>query len=632
MAEAIGLAIFSAAGAGATAAEVGVAIGVSTAVASGAASLIGGSILIGGLSFASSLLQGDPNKVAAQQFSSRQPLPSRTRSYGTVKVAGPFVQYRAVGAFIYGIYHGEGPWDAFTEFWLDDIRTNLGEGSLGGVVTSTPWRNYVAVESHLGQAGQPVSAILSGTPGWDGAHVLDGCVYSAVKSTLPAQNKFKAYYPKNTWPNLRVVGRACLVRSPYDPNSFAWSDRSGPCIFDLLTHQTWGLRIPVELMNLPSWQAFSDLCGEGVVAKDGTGLPRYFLGGTYNLTDDPADTLAQMLATCDGELTLEPDGTIGIRGGEAPTPGLTITADMVISMQIEAGGPMLAAFNRLKCSYVSPVHDYQQVAGQPWDDLTAQQQFVELLEEDFSRPWVRHFNQIRRLAKIAMAKGNPAFKVTLVTTLAAAAALFEAAVAFDADDYPLFEDHVFLVSRPVANIAAGTCTFDLQSLDPACYSFDAATEEGVAPVLPNGGGINNAGPAAPAPPANLTVTAVSRPITGNSDGNYNAVFLRLKATRPADREDLSLLGRYRASGAADWTNMAADTDDPFSLISNVVANGATYEVEGAVSTYGQTLVSDYLAATGSPITVSNAAPEFPQTPPPTGTVTNPGSGSGTGTT
>ncbi|WP_408902525.1 hypothetical protein [Methylobacterium radiotolerans] len=622
MAEALGLAIFSAVGAEAAAATT--ILGISAATLAGSTALLGAGV---GLNLIAASFQ-DPNKVAAQQLSLRQPLPSRTRSYGTVKVAGPFIQYRSVGAFIYAVYHGEGPWDAITEWWLDDIKcASIPAGSLGGAVQDVPWRNYVAIESHLGQVGQGVSPILSGTQGWTGSHVLNGCVYSAVKNTLPPERSFKKFYPKQTWSNLRVVGRANLVRTPFNPNGRTWSDRSGDCIFDFLTHETWGMRVPLDLMNFDKWKDFSSLCSEPVVPKDpnlgGGTIPRYYLGGTYNLTDDPADTLNAMLATCDGMLTLEDDGTIGIRGGKPPTPGFEITDEMILSVQIEAGGPLLMAYNRLKCAYVSPFHDYQQVEGQPWDDLTAQQRSGELLEEDFARPWVNNFNQIRRLAKIAMAKGNPDFKLVITTTLAAAAAVFEEAVTLASDTYPIFDDLLFLVGRAVINVEAKTCTLEITSLDPACYSFDAATEEGLAPALPN----TAVAATPPAPPQNLSVATETRAITANDAGSYNAVFLRLTAVQPADRQDLSLVGRYRVVGNANWTEMAADTDNPLSLISGVLVNGATYEVEGAMATYGRALVSDYIAAAGSPVTINNAAPQFPQQPP-----TDPGTGSGTSTT
>jgi hypothetical protein len=612
LAEVIGAAIISSA----TAASVGATIGVSAAVVTtgvGALALLTGGVALNVISTA---LSGDPNKVAAQQFQSRQPLPTRTLSYGTVKVGGAFVQYRSVGAFKYGLYHGEGPWQSFKEWWLDEIQCrSLVSGSLGGVVTDVPWRKYVAIESHLGAVPQTASALLQGTGGWDADHRLDGCAYSAVTNALPSEKKFKNYYPKQTWSNLRVVAQATICRSPYDPNAFFWSDRSAVCIFDIITNAKWGLRIPVDMMNLPKWQAFNDLCNQNVTSKAGVVQPRYFLGGTHNLNEDLADTLSAMLATCDGELTLEDDGTIGVRGGKAPVSGFTITDAMVTSVAVEAGGPMLVAFNRLKCNYVSPDHDYQQIEGQPWDDLSSQAKLGEILEEDFSRPWVQNFNQVRRLAKIAMAKGNPEYKLTLVTTLQAAPAAFEEAVTYSSGIYPAFANLLFLVRRCVVNVAAGTMTLELASLDPACYSFNAATEEGQAPALPTA----HDTPVAPSPPQNPSVTIERKTVSGST----NATFLRLTARAPDGRQDLSLLGRYRVAGSDAYLDMVQDGDDSFSLTSGVLQDGAQYDVEAAVSTYGQVLVSDYVDAVPNPIT---AIADTTSTGPPTGFAVNGGVG------
>jgi hypothetical protein len=589
VAEAIGFAIASA---------VAVEVTATTAtIIGGAALLVAGT----GINLLAGTLQGDSQKVASQQYASRQPVPVRQRSYGRVKLAGSYVQYKSVGgAFYYGLYHGEGPWDAFEEWWLDDLLTDINNGTLGGTVHTTPWRGYVAIDSHLGTNNQAPSTILSMTPGWDGSHHLYGCVYSAVKSAAPTEKKFKNYFPKSSWPTLRVVGRSSLVYNPLDPaqdfyNSatWRWSDISGPCICDFLTHE-WGLRVPRSLINQEKFRQFAALCAGPVTTKDGTVRSRYYLGGTYQFTDDPVDTLTAMLSTCDGALTLEADGTIGITGGQFPVPTVTLTDADVISLQIEAGGSKLATFNRLKITYVDRNQDYQQVEAQPWDDLAAQQASGELLEEDFSRPWVPYFEQARRLAKIAMGKGNPAFTITGVFKLSAAAALFEESIRFTSPIYGI--DLVFAVKRSVANLQQGTVTLDLASIDPAIYTFDAQTEEGVPPALPN----TTASDAPPAPPQDLTVAIERRAV----NGQINATFLRLTATAPV-RQDLSLIGRYCVVGSADYSEMAQDTDDPFSLISQVLTDGAQYEVQGAVATYGRGLVSDYLPAALSPITATS---------------------------
>ncbi len=595
MAEIIGAAIISAS----TAAAVGTTIGVSAAAvttAVGAAAIIAGGTA---LNLIASSLTDDRQRVAATQFSSRQPLPSRQRPYGRVKLAGPKVAYGVIGgAFAYGTYHGEGPFDGIEEWWLDDIKLSFPAGSLGGVVGDVPWRGFVSIDSKLGLVPQAASGLLMGLDGYDASYRLDGCAYSAVQSRLPPEKKFKAYYPKQSWSELRVVARTQKVRDvrdpaqTEDPATWKYTDRSGPCIYDFLTHQLWGMRIPYSLMNTARWAAFNALCDEVFPDKYGNPTNRYSLGGTYQLTDDPADTLNSMLSTCDGRLTLEPDGTIGITGGKFPVPEVTLTDPAFTAMNIAIGGSRYFEFTRLKVSFVSPVHDYQQTEGQAWVDASAEANSGESIEQDFARPWVQNYNQLRRLAKIAMAKGNPEIKITgLVTDLSAAPALFEESVRLVLSDFEI--DAVFLVSRAVANLEAGTCTFDLASINPAAYTFNAATEEGAAPTLPGA----QAADGPPPPPTGLVVAVERRPV-GN--GNY-ATFLRMTAN-PTDRQDYSLIGRYRASGDGTYYDMVPDTDNRFSLTSGVLADGTTYLPEGALSTYGQASVSDYISPTPASIT------------------------------
>lgn len=619
MAEIVGTAVLTAIGT--TAAEVGATFAISAAAAATAVGTA--TIIAGGVAFnvISSALQDDRQKVAAVQFSSKQPLPSRQRSYGRVKLAGPRIAFGVVGgAFAHGTYHGEGPWFAVDEIWLDDILTGL-TGN-GGVVGAVPWRGYVSVDVKLGTVPQAASGLLSGLDGYDASYRLDGCAYTAAQFRLPPERKFKNYYPKQTWSEVRVVARTQMVRDVRDPSqtdspaTWKYTDRSGPNIYDFLTHPLWGMRIPPELMNTAKWAAFNALCDEVFTDKYGNPTNRYSLGGTYQLTDDPADTLAAMLSTCDGRLTLEADGTIGIAGGKFPTPTVTITDPAIISATIQIGGSRIFEFNRLKLSFVSPAHDYQQVEGQAWDDAASQAESGELLEQDFARPWVQNYNQLRRLAKIAMAKGNPKIKITnLVTDLSAAPALFEESIRLVWSTLGI--DAVFVVDRPVANMTAGTVTLDLSSIDPTAYSFNAVTEEGIAPTLP--GAQASEGP--PPDPQGLTVSIERRPVSGAT----NATFLRLAAT-PADRQDYSLIGRYRLQGDGDWIEMVQDTDDQWSLTSGVLNDGATYEVEGAVSSYGRARVSNYLPADGSPI-VATADTTPPG--PPTGVVANGGAGQAT---
>lgn len=610
MVEAIGAAIITAAAStagysGAVIAGYAIA-GVSLSTIVGTTALVGGSLLVQTLTTPDS-----KQKVASRQFATRQALPPRRRAYGRVKLSGPFVAYDAHnGAFYIAVYLVEGPIDAYEEYWLDDKQAALPAGSLGGPAGVAPWLAAVTLEAHLGTPDQTASPLLMELPYWTADYRLRGCAYLAQRAAPVAEKFFQKVYESGSWPQPRAVLRASKVRNVNDPAqtsnpaTWAWSDNAALCIRDFLTHPTWGMQVPEALIDDDSFRAMATLCAQPIVNRYGNTYPRYFLAGTYDLTDEPADVLQGMLDACDGRLFLTPDGKIGVTGGRYVPPEVTIGQDAVISIgSLEVGSGKRATFNRLKTSFVSWAHDYQQIEGEPWDDLDAQAEAGEILEQDFSRPWVALHNQLRRLAKIHTAKQNPRFRIAgLVTGRAGLPALYEDVIRLNLPRYGI--DAVFRVERAVAAGDGATCTFDLASIDPTAWDFDAATEEGETPPLPN----EEAEPEEIPVPDNLTVLVERRSVSGN----VSAVFARLVAAEP-ERADLSLIGRYRRVGDSAWLDMVPEGDNRASLISSVLADGEAYELQGALTTYGRARQSPWAVASGSPVTAT-ADPIAPSAP------------------
>lgn len=610
MVEAIGAAIITAAAStagysGAVIAGYAIA-GVSLSTIVGTTALVGGSLLVQTLTTPDS-----KQKVASRQFATRQALPPRRRAYGRVKLSGPFVAYDAYnGGFYIAVYLVEGPIDAIEEYWLDDKQAAWPAGSLGGPAGVAPWLAAVTLEAHLGTPDQAASPLLMQLPYWTADYRLRGCAYLAQRAAPVAEKFFQKVYESGSWPQPRAVLRASKVRNvndpaqTSDPATWAWSDNAALCIRDFLTHPTWGMQVPEALIDDDSFRAMADLCATPIVNRYGNTYPRYFLAGTYDLTDEPADVLQGMLDACDGRLFLTPDGKIGITGGRYVPPEVTIGQDAVISIgSLEVGSGKRATFNRLKTSFVSWAHDYQQIEGEPWDDIDGQAEAGEILEQDFSRPWVSLHNQLRRLAKIHTAKQNPRFRITGLTTgRAGLPALYEDVIRLNLPRYGI--DAVFRVERAVAAGDGSTCTFDLASIDPTAWDFDAATEEGETPPLPNA----EAAPEEIPAPTNLTVLVERRAVSGG----VSAVFARLVAAEP-ERADLSLIGRYRRVGDSAWLDTAAEGDNRASLISSVLADGEVYELQGALTTYGRARQSAWSVASGSPVTAT-ADPVAPGAP------------------
>src|SRR4029079_1697402 len=128
----------------------------------------------------------------------------------------------------------------------------------------------------------------------------------------------------------------------------------------------------------------------------------------------PADVLNRMLATCDGTLFTMADGTIGIRGGDYEDPTVLINDDMILECEITRSTGQLNAFNRLKISFTAWNMDYQVVEGHPLDDEDSIAE-VGVLSQDLNVPYVSSYSQARRLARIAMMKGNPEWTYTKLT-------------------------------------------------------------------------------------------------------------------------------------------------------------------------------------------------------------------------
>jgi hypothetical protein len=597
VAEAIGAAIIGAlTSAGATGAA---ALGTATVLGVTGTTIIGTTAILGGSLLVNTLTTPDTKqKVQAQQFSSKQSLPPRRRAYGTVMIAGPKVEYRSYqGKFYNAIYHVEGPIDSFLGYWLEDKRASPRDNSLGGPSDTKPWDASVVLEGHLGATDQAASTLLQQLPQWSADDRLRGCAYSVMRATAPKEKEFPKTYPSGTWPEHRVLIRASKVRNlndpaqTNDPATWAWSDIAALCIRDHLTNR-WGLKVPADLIDDPSFAAAANLDAQPVTNKNGDVFPRYYVSGAFDLTDEPADVLQGMLDARDGRLYLTAEGKIGISGGVYVAPEVTLTDPHIISTgQIEVGSGKRATFNRLKISYVSPAHDYQVIEGDPWEDLDGQERAGEILEADFARQWVQNHNQLRRLAKIYTARKNPQYRITgFVTDRSGLPALFEDQIRLTLTRYGI--DAVFTVERAVAAGDGSTCTFDLVSISPEAFAFNAATEEGITPAIP---GVD-VSPALPPAPVNLTALVERRAV----DGTTTAVFIRLLAQEPA-RQDLSVIGQYRRVGDSAWIDMGAEGDNRASLISSVVADGEQYEVQGATATYGRASQSAWLAAVGSPI-------------------------------
>jgi hypothetical protein len=477
-----------------------------------------------GAQFAFSRIQANRNKkqkgdLQITQMMIKQPIPVRTMAFGRTKLGGAVFYDDAFPVLfqplILGIAHCEGPIHRFIQLVLNDSNTAV-SGAAGadasGINASLPWAFYILLDSKRGTATQTASTILTTQRGLTD-FTLKGIAYSVMMCTQPARpdKNFQYYYP-NGVPTLNAIIEGSYVYDPRDgsqtwatESTWKYSQNSALIILWFLTYYkidssgkkvARGMNIPRSMINLDSFIAFANMCDQtyqslytlnpfdGSAARIPRNEPRYECGGSYNLNEAPADVLNKLLATCDGTLYTDNNGLVCIRGGSYETPTVLINDDMILSVELSAGGGVYELFNRVKISFNAENMGWQVIEGHPWDD-TASIDDSGVLAEDLTLEYVHSYSQARRLAKIAMAKGNPEWVYSrMLCTFAAANVLGEEFVHVT-HTLPGI-DQPFLVHSVKLMPEQGLVELSLSSIDPACYDWNPSTDDAIPPT-PQGG-------------------------------------------------------------------------------------------------------------------------------------------------
>ncbi|KTS01968.1 hypothetical protein SB2_28025 [Methylobacterium radiotolerans] len=462
----------------------------------GAETIVGYTVIsigFAGLNYAAQALSSG-DKRADAQVTVRQPVAPRRRVLGQALLGGVIFALDTMkydnpdddnARVLYrGAVHCVGP-AQILQYFLGDVKTSLPSG-VGGIVPDSVYQGKVSIEGHNGTEDQPASTALLKLPYWTDTMQLKGLCYSVVVAT--PLRKGSQIFPEGA-PDVRLL----VTGGPsYDPRTgaYAYTDNAAIVLLDYLMHES-GYGLAASEISMQTFADLAAVCDEVIplILPDPNGStsePRYRSWGSYDYSEQRADVLARMLAACDGELYEDADGLVAVRGGRWQAPTFTIDESMILGWdQLEEGDEAYNTFTRVKHTYTSPWHDYQPTEGDPWDDLASQAiQGVIEAEKNFIR--APSHSQSRRLAKIAMAKGNPRFRLSgLRLSPAGLPAYGEPTVTLDLPSFGI--NATFAVmggTMPMADAALTGVKLDLISLDASAYAWDPA-EEGQRPPLPD---------------------------------------------------------------------------------------------------------------------------------------------------
>lgn len=488
----------------------------------------------------------------------------RVRAYGRNLLGGQRAFFEADDGELHQIVviH-QGQVDGLIRFWIDGEPVTLDADDKSGRYTKLLFRDG------SGEGGNYADVRDAFPSLWTTNHKLQGQASFYARFGDPSDEDFAKVYPKGPHTQVQAEVRASRVRNM--GGSLIYSENAALCIRDLMTHPD-GWNIPLARLDDAAWQGMVTRAGQSVALAGGGTEMRYRLCGFYTLDDALKDVTARMLATCDGQIYETAEGKIGILGGAWSEPDVTITADDILSIEMQDGFDPFTDYNVLKSQFVSPDHGYQPTSIAEWRDETALATQPERAEQ-YDVDMCPSHTQLQRLRKIKVAKDRRDMVGTIRTNLVGLKARFPKGdgihtIRIQAEEFGI--DGVFEVTSHLFSIPDGYCEIGIASIDNP-YGWSVTEELPLPPTIDELGKPDRTVPA----PTGASLTQVPVLLSGDTYGGK----LRLTVA-PVARGDLTLQaqsapGNVAADADVSWTAMAGDR---FSAETGILPNEEVYTV------------------------------------------------------
>lgn len=588
--------IFGAAGSAAL-----VTAGTATAAAGltglGVAVSIGGSLLLSASSnalFARTPPSATPEniKLVLKQSSGPRLLPyGRNRMSGTVT----FFRSRA-GKFYRVIAHSQGPIDAIETYIVDskEIARNAGTGAVTTAQYVVDSTSLIYIHNRPGATDSAhYSEVTAVWSDYDSTHDLKGICTTLMIAESVGPDTFRDIYPRNE-PSLEIVARGLKV---YDPRSdtTVWSENPALIIADFIQRAD-GMNQAGTVDNTVLAAAANEFEESFTLAAGGT-EERCRISGVASLDDDPSNTLKRMRASSGAEISLLPNGKIGIYSPKWSAPTVSISRSQIVAFEDWDGGPTAVnRYTELPFTYTDPGLGFQTTGGDPWIDATRETANGQIaIGPEMNYDMCPSHAQGRYLASRQIEIDNPAYTLKVRLKPSGRLAMFERHVEFAADVTEL-PDVFWRVMSYDLDLAGGGVTLNLASFLPVNR---ASANDGTAQALPT------SDTAASIPtPANASAAGAGQQ---TSQSTTIAGIAVVWDARPS----VALTPRleYSLAGTDDFTRVALDEKSERATIAPLI-DGSDYDIRLYYEASGDKR-SAYVEFDGITASASTTAPSVP---------------------
>jgi len=518
---------------------------------------------------------GTPKPSDGQQVT-RQPVGSRRRHYGIIHTAGQLSFLESSGGTLGMVLTlGTGEEGDILEHRINGNKVTVNSS---GTVTESSFHGAIHIYTRSGSSTQTAIAQLTAKfPQWTSAHRQLGCAHAALVCDPVDQDKFSEVYngqmPAYTqvrWgsrvydPRLdSTAGGAGPVRLS-DSSTWPRSDNAALVIADYFAHSdgygggygnvNWG-RVAIE----------ADICDQTVIAVTGASIKRWRIWASYSLsTDERRQVLANMLKACDAFCWQDAGGKFNFMVGRYVAPTVVVTDDHVLSMTAVLGPKATERVSAVKVLYTEASIGYREQESatvgpaEASEDPNTDPQSVELY-------FAPHHNQAVRIGKLVLARLGNRWHITAELNLYGLNLLGERFCRLELAQLGVSAD--FMVEGLKLDLAKMRVTATLTEVKADDWEFDAVTEEGTPPLVPED---TTTTIVIPVPNA-VTLTSVQISL-GSGQG------VAIEASWSTSRAGLTYEVRYRPTSGGTWVSMAVD-NTARTARSGPVNSGVQYEVQ-----------------------------------------------------
>ena len=286
-----------------------------------------------------------------------------------------------------------------------------------------------------------------------------------VWAKRPPQSRYSEVLPTGTkWAYTPVFDGKNAIYDPRGGGSTGYSNNAALVLAD------WIVNLLGRAVDWDEVADEADVADQQVTNAETTTQPRWTLNGTVSDEQEFEDQRAQLAVACDAFIYERTDGKVGFKLGRWIAPDVTLTPRDFFALELIEGQWGADAPDEVAVTYVEPSNNWRETPSGTWVEHVAAKP-----KRDEPQVFMVHsHNQAARVAKRIAKTRRAQYQVRGTIGLMGYELIGQR---FFRLQYPEMGVDAYFEVGDLVREGPGQFTVTANSVDPADFDFDAATEE-----------------------------------------------------------------------------------------------------------------------------------------------------------